>query len=394
METGADPAGEGRRWRARLAKTRAACVTLCAFGLAFSTANPAYAAYWGYGAYEGGGYGYWNYDPEPDLIAPGRPRCARRLHSLPRCLGGRLGYRGPARHQPGRGYRPHNQHRRACLSLLLGLEERRHQGRHPGPRVGCRSQRYYRSPPRLQGRHRMKHTLLSRVWMPGRTSASYGGVPSSPRRRPHPWPGPRADTWAGPRLLSRPARGESRERRRHRSDRQPGLRRRPDGGRAADLWASYCWGNAPWLHTGACGAGSAAAAAAPAGCPFSVRRGRPLLPPGVSRLRVSGRVACECAGAPGRGRLEAMAGTVAGTAPGRVTTRCSDGTTTRAVVPPAGFSCRVIDVPCRWAVFAAASRPIFPSRTGRSPRSRPAWPAGDTSSPGPAGSSASRGLRP
>ena len=73
METGADPAGAGRGWRVRLAKSRAACVTLCAFGLAFVTANSAYAAYWSYGAYEGGGYGYWNYDPGPDPIAQGGP---------------------------------------------------------------------------------------------------------------------------------------------------------------------------------------------------------------------------------------------------------------------------------------------------------------------------------
>ncbi|MEV7387479.1 MULTISPECIES: hypothetical protein [unclassified Streptomyces] len=55
----------------RLSKTKAACVTLCAFGLGLVTTNSASAAGWTYGAYEGGGYGVWNYDPGPDPIGFG-----------------------------------------------------------------------------------------------------------------------------------------------------------------------------------------------------------------------------------------------------------------------------------------------------------------------------------
>jgi len=55
----------------KLSKARAAGVTLCAFALGLVTANSASAAYWSYGAYEGGGYGIWNYDPGPDPIGYG-----------------------------------------------------------------------------------------------------------------------------------------------------------------------------------------------------------------------------------------------------------------------------------------------------------------------------------
>ncbi|MCZ4511006.1 hypothetical protein O3Q52_23000 [Streptomyces sp. ActVer] len=55
----------------KLTKARAACVTLCAFGLGFVTANSASAASFSYGAYEGGGWGYWQEDPGPDPMGYG-----------------------------------------------------------------------------------------------------------------------------------------------------------------------------------------------------------------------------------------------------------------------------------------------------------------------------------
>ncbi|GAB2625000.1 hypothetical protein GCM10027168_65980 [Streptomyces capparidis] len=58
----------------KLRKSRVAFVTLAAFGMAFTMANSASAASFSYGAYEGGGYGYWNQDPGDTPIsfdAPG-----------------------------------------------------------------------------------------------------------------------------------------------------------------------------------------------------------------------------------------------------------------------------------------------------------------------------------
>ncbi|MEU2334892.1 hypothetical protein ABZ608_15100 [Streptomyces sp. NPDC013172] len=54
-----------------MSKARAAGIALSAFALGLVTANSAAAGGWTYGAYEGGGYGVWNYDPGPDPIGYG-----------------------------------------------------------------------------------------------------------------------------------------------------------------------------------------------------------------------------------------------------------------------------------------------------------------------------------
>lgn len=46
-------------------KRWAAGIAICALGLVSVTAGPANAASFSYGAYEGGGYGYWEQDPGP-----------------------------------------------------------------------------------------------------------------------------------------------------------------------------------------------------------------------------------------------------------------------------------------------------------------------------------------
>ncbi|MDX2704299.1 hypothetical protein PV350_15695 [Streptomyces sp. PA03-6a] len=56
-------------------RVRAVGVVLAAFGLVCTIGNSASAASFSWGAYEGGGYGYWMQDPGPDPIgwddAPG-----------------------------------------------------------------------------------------------------------------------------------------------------------------------------------------------------------------------------------------------------------------------------------------------------------------------------------